>query len=169
MLARDLPGRPAVMCREGGQLLAFAVERSIGSRQPARVASSVLRFRTEKTSSALLQTGYCERVPVSSPARRVVGSLRLAAGLTLVVALTFQIIEKVSHNDMVPEEYFSYFTIQSSMIAAVALIVGGLTALRTPVDTVLYTTVRMSAFAYAVVTAIVYNVLLRGIPEGGFI
>ncbi|MBC7591235.1 MAG: Pr6Pr family membrane protein, partial [Salinibacterium sp.] len=94
---------------------------------------------------------------------------RLAAGLTLVVALSFQIIEKVANNDMVPEEYFSYFTILSSMIASVALIVGGLMALRTPVDTVLYTTVRMSVFAYAVVTAIVYNVLLRGIPEEGFI
>ncbi|MBC7590278.1 MAG: hypothetical protein H7226_04440, partial [Salinibacterium sp.] len=59
-------------------------------------------------------------MPVS-PARRVVGSLRLAAGLTLVVALSFQIIEKVANNDMVPEEYFSYFTILSSMIASVAL------------------------------------------------
>ena len=120
-------------------------------------------------SSAVPETGYCEGVPVSSPARPIVGLLRLAAGLTLVVALSFQIIEKVANNDMVPEEYFSYFTIQSSMIASVALIVGGLMALRMPSDTVLYTTVRMSVFAYAIVTAIVYNVLLRGIPEGGFI
>ena len=106
---------------------------------------------------------------MTSPARRAVGILRLAAGLTLVVALTFQIIEKVVNNDMVPGEYFSYFTIESSMIAVVVLIAGGVLALRLPVDTVMYTTVRMSAFAYSVVTAVVYNVLLRGIPEQGFI
>jgi hypothetical protein len=108
-------------------------------------------------------------VPQSSPARRAVGILRLAAGSTLVVALIFQIIEKVVNNDMVADQYFSYFTIQSSLIASVALIVGGLMALRAPVDTVLYTMVRMSVLSYAVVTAVVYNALLRGIPEEGFI
>ncbi len=104
-----------------------------------------------------------------SPARRIVGILRLAAGLGLVAALTFQIIEKVVNNDMVAEEYFSFFTIESSMIAAVALIVGGIMALRIPVDTVPYTVVRMSVLSYAVVTAIVYNLLLRGLPDEGFV
>ena len=85
------------------------------------------------------------------------------------MALTFQIIEKIVNNDMVADQYFSYFTIQSSLVASVALIVGGVMALRLPVDTVLYTTVRMSVLSYAVVTAVVYNVLLRGIPEEGFI
>lgn len=108
-------------------------------------------------------------MPETSPARRIVGILRLAAGLTLAVALAFQIIEKVANNDMVADQYFSYFTVQSSLIAAVALVVGGIVALRLPVDTVLYTVVRMSVFSYAVVTAVVYNVLLRGIPEEGFI
>jgi hypothetical protein len=108
-------------------------------------------------------------VPLTSPARRLVGILRLAAGLTLAVALTFQIIEKIVNNDMVADQYFSYFTIQSSLVASVVLIVGGVMALRLPVDTVLYTTVRMSVLSYAVVTAVVYNVLLRGIPEEGFI
>lgn len=86
-----------------------------------------------------------------------------------MVALTFQIVEKVANNDMVADQYFSYFTIQSSMIAAVALIVGGIMALRLSIDTVLYTMVRMSVVSYAVVTAVVYNVLLRGIPQEGFI
>jgi hypothetical protein len=108
-------------------------------------------------------------VQESTPARRIVGILRLAAGFALVAALTFQIIEKVANNDMIADQYFSYFTIQSSMIAAVALIVGGVMALRLTVDTVLYTVVRMSVFSYAVVTAVVYNVLLRGIPQEGFI
>ena len=85
------------------------------------------------------------------------------------MALTFQIIEKVVNNDMVADQYFSYFTIQSSMVASVVLVVGGVMALRLPVDTALYTLVRVSVLSYAVVTAVVYNVLLRGIPEEGFI
>lgn len=108
-------------------------------------------------------------MPLTTPARRLVGILRLTAGLTLAVALTFQIVEKVVNNDMVADQYFSYFTIQSSMVASIVLIVGGVMALRLPVDTVLYTLVRMSVLSYAVVTAVVYNVLLRGIPEEGFI
>ncbi len=102
-------------------------------------------------------------------ARRIVGTARLAAAAMLSFALGFQITEKVVNNDMVPQEYFSYFTIQWTMICIVVLAVGGVLALRHPSDTVLYTKVRMSTLAYAVVTAVVYNVLLRGIPDEGFV
>jgi hypothetical protein len=105
----------------------------------------------------------------NTTARRVVGTARLAAAVILSIALVFQITEKVINNDMIPQEYFSYFTIQWTMICIVVLAVGGLLALRHPVDTALYTTIRMSTLAYAVVTAVVYNVLLRGIPDEGFV
>ena len=106
--------------------------------------------------------------PVSIP-RRVAGVLRLIAGLTLAVALVSQIVEKVVNNDMVPGEYFSYFTIQGAMITIVVLLVGGVMAWRAPADTVLYTTMRLSVLAYSVVTAGVYNLLLRGIPDEGYV
>ena len=102
-------------------------------------------------------------------ARRASGALRLIAATTLLVALVSQIIEKVVNNDMVPEEYFSYFTIQSAMITIVVLAVGGVMGLRRDTDTVLYTTIRVSVLAYAVVTAGVYNGLLRGIPDEGYV
>jgi hypothetical protein len=105
----------------------------------------------------------------NTTARRVVGTARLAAAAILSIALVFQITEKVINNDMIPQEYFSYFTIQWTMICIVVLAVGGWLAMRHPVDTQLYTTVRMSVLAYAVVTAVVYNVLLRGIPDEGFV
>ena len=101
--------------------------------------------------------------------RRVSGGLRLLAAITLLVALVSQIVEKVVNNDMVPEEYFSYFTIQSAMITIVVLAVGGVMAFRMHADTVLYTTIRVSVLAYAVVTAGVYNGLLRGIPDEGYV
>lgn len=104
-----------------------------------------------------------------SSARRTVGVLRLIAGATLVVALVFQITEKAVNNDLIADQYFSYFTILATILAIVVLIVGGVLALRHPVDTVPYTVARMSVTTYAVVTALVYNVLLRGIPDEGFV
>ncbi len=104
----------------------------------------------------------------SSPARRTVGILRLSAGSILTIALGFQIIEKILNNAMIADQYFSYFTIQSSFIAAGVLLVGGVSALSRAEDSVRYTLARMSVVAYAVVTALVYNVLLRGIPYTGF-
>ena len=50
-----------------------------------------------------------------SPARRVVGTLRLAAALVLGVALVFQIVEKTVNNDMIAGQYFSYFTILTTI------------------------------------------------------
>jgi hypothetical protein len=104
----------------------------------------------------------------SSPLRRVVGTLRLAAGGLLTVGLGFQIIEKILNNAMIANEYFTYFTIQSSFIAAAVLVFGGVSALTRAEDSVRYTQFRMSVVAYAVVTAVVYNGLLRGIPYSGF-
>ncbi len=104
-----------------------------------------------------------------STGRRVTGILRLAAGVVLLGALVFQIVDKVTHADMIPDQYFAYFTIESAMIMSVVLLVGGWMALTRPTDTVLYTTVRVSIVAYAVVMAVVYNVLLRGIPDEGYV
>jgi hypothetical protein len=101
--------------------------------------------------------------------RRWVGAFRLAAGALLLVALTFQIVEKIVNDDMVATQYFSYFTIQSTIIGIVVLFVGGVLALRQPVDSVAYTAVRLSVLVYSLVTTGVYNLLLRGIPDEGFI
>jgi len=104
-----------------------------------------------------------------SPARRVVGTLRLAAALVLGVALVFQIVEKTVNNDMIAGQYFSYFTILTTIIGIGVLGWGGVLALTRAVDPVGYTVARMSVLTYAVVTAIVYNALLRGIPDEGFV
>ena len=101
--------------------------------------------------------------------RTTVGILRLAAAATLAVAIGYQIVEKTLNNDMVPEEYFTYFTIITTILAVAVTAVGGVMALRLPVDTVRYTVARMSILTYAVVTAVVYNVLLRNIPDEGFV
>ncbi len=100
-----------------------------------------------------------------SPTRRLAGVIRLVAGLGLAVTIGVQIGDRVANDAFDPWEYFSYFTIQTSLFNIVVLVAGGLLAIRLPRDTGLFTTVRMATLTYAIVTAGVYNLLLRGIPS----
>jgi hypothetical protein len=66
--------------------------------------------------------------------------------------------------------FFSFFTIESNVAAAVVLAVGAvlLVVRKGADDTALYTVTRAAVVTYMVVTGIVYNLLLRGIelPQG---
>jgi hypothetical protein len=66
--------------------------------------------------------------------------------------------------------FFSFFTIESNVAAAVVLAVGAVLLLvrKGADDTTLYTVTRAAVVTYMVVTGIVYNLLLRGIelPQG---
>jgi hypothetical protein len=101
--------------------------------------------------------------------RRIAGVVRIAAGASVLAAIATQITDKVLNNAFVPTEYFSYVTIESSLMNIVALIIGGFFALKYSRDTELLTTVRMSLVAYAVIVGVVYNVLLRDIPVIGYV
>jgi hypothetical protein len=100
--------------------------------------------------------------------RRVVGVLRLLAGVGLLVTIVIQIADRVVNRAFDPWEYFSYFTIETSLMNIVVFVAGGVLALRMPRDTALFTTVRMATLTYAIVTASVYNLLLRNVPHEGF-
>ncbi len=103
-----------------------------------------------------------------SPVQRIIGSIRVGGGLLVLASVLTQIVDQATHDAFVPEEYFSYFTIQSSLMNVVTLIAAGLFALRHHHETRLLTTVRLAIFSYAIVTGSVYNLLLRGIPRTGF-
>nr|WP_052542094.1 Pr6Pr family membrane protein [Cryobacterium roopkundense] len=104
----------------------------------------------------------------STPARRIVGVLRLAMTIILVTAVATQIIDESVHQSFVPAEYFSYFTIQSALVVAVVLGFAGVLSLRKRRDSALLTNVRLAALCYAVVTGVVYAALLRGVPTDGY-
>jgi len=104
-----------------------------------------------------------------TPYRLFAGVLRIVAGLSVLAAIGTQITDKVIHNAFVPTEYFSYVTIESSLMNIVGLLVGGFFALKYRRDTELLTTVRMSLVAYAVIVGVVYNVLLRNIVSVGYV
>lgn len=92
------------------------------------------------------------------------GLLRIATSLALFFAITWQISDRLINEVFRPGEYFAYFTIQTSLIAAVTLMVAGIHRLRGRAETLLLSRVRISVVSYAVVVAVVYNALLRGLP-----
>lgn len=93
------------------------------------------------------------------------GTISLVVGLVVLGALATQITDQISVGRFQPTEYFAYFTIQTALISVVVLVSGGVHALRSSRDTELYTAIRASLVSYLVVTAVVYNLLLRDIPN----
>lgn len=78
--------------------------------------------------------------------------------------MVWQISDRLAHNVFRPGEYFAYFTIDSSMVAAVALAVAGVWAIQGKAETAVMNRVRLSVATYAIVVGVVYNALLRGLP-----
>ncbi|MEY4398303.1 MAG: hypothetical protein RLZ53_879 [Actinomycetota bacterium] len=90
--------------------------------------------------------------------------LRLLTSASLLIAIVWQITDRLLNNIFRPGEYFAYFTIQSSLVAAVVLAVAGIRELKGLEDTKTLNLARLSVSTYAIVVAVVYNALLRGTP-----
>lgn len=109
--------------------------------------------------------------------RILFASLRLVIGLVIVAAIVGQLITSVEFwsgrgvtnvaSNVV--NFFSFFTIQSNILAAAVLLVGAFLLVgRHGSDPGWFQSLRAAAVTYMVVTGIVYNLLLRGIelPQG---
>jgi hypothetical protein len=94
--------------------------------------------------------------------RLTVGWLRLGLALAILGSITWQVTDRVIHNLFRPGEYFAFFTIQSSLITAVALLLAGVSAVRGLAESRRMTLVRLAAVTALVLVGIVYNALLRG-------
>jgi hypothetical protein len=112
---------------------------------------AVLALKKEVFGSKLLPM---TSIPVSA-------SLRFLAAIALLGSIVWQIADRVANNLFRPEEYFSYFTIQSSLIAGAVMALSGWWALTDKPETPTMARVRMSVVTFAVVVALVYNLLLR--------
>jgi hypothetical protein len=104
---------------------------------------------------------------VPSPFRRTVGVLRILLAALVLAAVVTQITDQLLNQAFDAAGYFGYFTIQSSLMNVVVLTVGGVLALRLAAEPELMARVRMSTLSYAVITGVVYNVLLRNLPPDG--
>jgi hypothetical protein len=96
--------------------------------------------------------------------KTTIGLVRIATAGSLLFAIVWQISDRLANNVFRPAEYFAYFTIDSSLVAAVTMAVAGVWALQGKAETVLLNRVRLSVASYAVVVGVVYNALLRGLP-----
>ncbi len=93
---------------------------------------------------------------------RIVAVLRWLAAVTVFSAVVWQVTDRLANNLFRPAEYFSYFSIQGTLIAAVMLgYTGWLAWMGTP-EKRQVTIARVSTTTYIVVIALVYNALLRG-------
>ena len=97
--------------------------------------------------------------------RHIAGVSSIIVGLLVAAALITQITDQIDFGRFEPTQYFAFFTIQTAMINIVVLIAGGILAFRMDRDTRLYTAIRASAFTYAIVTGVVYNLLLSDIAN----
>jgi hypothetical protein len=97
--------------------------------------------------------------------------LNFLAATAAIAALTVQITDQVLNDAFVPERYFSYFTIQTSLANIVVLVLGGSVGLQSARDSRGIAALRANFVAYAIITGAVYNVLLRDSPgaEGAYL
>jgi hypothetical protein len=102
--------------------------------------------------------------PWALTTRRVVGVARIVLAVGIFAAVATQVGDRMANNLFRPGEYFAFFTIHTALMFVVILIAAGIVSLRTDRDTRLLTIMRMMAVPYAIVTALVYNFMLRGLP-----
>ena len=96
--------------------------------------------------------------------RRGFGVLNLVAAFAVAIALAVNIADRLIQGIFNPTHYFHYFTIQTSIINVVVLLMGGMFALMRTNDPRWYSIVRACTVSYAIVVGVIYNVLLAGFP-----
>ena len=104
---------------------------------------------------------------------RTVAFIRFGTAFAMLASVIWQISSRVINNVFRPWEYFSYFTIQTSLLAIVTLSVTGWYAWTGRTETRVTNIVRLSTVTFTIVVTLVYNLLLRGLPDavedGGYV
>jgi len=104
---------------------------------------------------------------------RTVAFIRFGTAFAMLASVIWQISSRVINNVFRPWEYFTYFTIQTSLLAIVVLSVAGWYAWTGRTETRLINIVRLSTVTFTIVVTLVYNMLLRGLPDavedGGYV
>jgi hypothetical protein len=89
---------------------------------------------------------------------------RIAVATAAVVAITYQFASLKAHvPSFNPGNFFSFFTIQSNILAAAVLV--GAAVVRRDERTLLFDALRGAATLYIVITGVVFALLLAGLQE----
>ncbi|MBM6620013.1 Pr6Pr family membrane protein [Micrococcaceae bacterium RIT802] len=98
--------------------------------------------------------------------RRATAIVRIIAAVAVIAAVISTFLDTSTRSPVNPFNFFGFFTVQSNLIAAAVLAATALTSLlRRPIPATLVI-VRAAATTYMVVTGVVYNTLLTGLPGG---
>jgi hypothetical protein len=100
-------------------------------------------------------------------ARRALGAARIGVGAALGATILIQIVDLAIGGGLVPEHYFVFFTIDSSIIEAVVLVAAGIGAVR-GLRSLGLDIAAAVVVPYGIVTGAVYNLVLRGMPTTGY-
>ena len=95
---------------------------------------------------------------------RIVAVFRWLAAATILSSVVWQVTDRLAHNLFRPAEYFAYFSIQGTLIAGVMLAYAGWLSWTGAAEKKQVTIARVAATTYSIVTAVVYNALLRNSP-----
>jgi hypothetical protein len=97
---------------------------------------------------------------------KLVGAVRLITALSILASVYWQVSDRILHHVFHPEEYWVYFTIDTSLLMAVVLLTGTAVAwFKQNQAGHWFEIARVSLVAAYVVVAVVYNSLLRGEPD----
>lgn len=98
--------------------------------------------------------------------RRVFGAIRIIAAGVIIAAIVAQLVHSIALVPDVPHflvNFFSYFTILSNALAALALLVGAYYSFTVRRDPAWYNLSLAAVVTYMATTGVVYNLLLRAI------
>jgi hypothetical protein len=102
-------------------------------------------------------------------ARKLLGVVHLVFAVVLAFTYVFQIVDLAIGGGLVPNEYFVYFTVDTTMIAIVLLALTGVSMVRRERDGILLTAAALAVVPLAMVTGVVYNLTLRGRPTEAYL
>ncbi len=97
---------------------------------------------------------------------KTIGAVRLATAFAILASIYWQVADRLAHSVFRPEEYWAYFTIETSLLMGAVLLLGaGFAWFRKTQPALWFEIARVSLAAAYVVVAVVYNALLRGEPD----
>lgn len=99
--------------------------------------------------------------------RLLAATLRIALGAALLGSVIWQVTDRIAHNVFRPGEYFTYFTVDTSIATGILMLIAGGYALRAKslaVEPRWLSLARLGLVTSSVIVAVVYNVLLRNLP-----
>ena len=97
---------------------------------------------------------------------KVIGAVRLVTAVAILGSIYWQVSDRIAHNVFRPEEYWAYFTIETSLLMGAMLSAGAWFAWFKGNEAPRWFEIsRVSLAAANIVVAVVYNALLRGSPD----